>query len=280
MNSLISEIAATADRAARPYNPASLTNLETAVRYLIQRGLARAALLLEQTQNHYTGVLDPAAAAYNDYMTISFVPQMSLGPDNQGIVRINLNSLGYVPLLRNDGEEMQAGDLHTGIPFIAIYFKGAFHYAGLVNSQLPQGGDGGNGGGNGGPGPSGTVHAAGVAMAHITWDKYYSYDASGAGLGYTIGDGFLYEYTVKFPYGIRAVYQLPSVDDANALTPPWPDPDWVLHGTWNFTQTGSAPAALPQQLVLPGWGYKSGGAIGGSGMTGNFFAYMTWAPNP
>ena len=136
------------------------------MRYLIQRGLSRAALLLEQTANHYTGVLDPVPTAYNDYMTISFVPQMSLGPDNQGLVRINLSSLGYVPLLRNDGEEMQAGDLHSGIPFVAVYYQGAFYHVGLVKSQLPAESGGGNGGGEGpGPGPGGERHITGVYFA-------------------------------------------------------------------------------------------------------------------
>ena len=138
VNSLISEIAATADRAQYPYRASSLQNLEFAVRYLIQRGLARGALLVQQTPFYYAAALDPPALAYNDFMTITFVPQMGAGDtQNQGYVRVALDSLPYVPLLRNDGQELQAADLRPGVPFIAAYYQGAFHVVGLSASQVP-----------------------------------------------------------------------------------------------------------------------------------------------
>jgi len=138
LNSLISEIAATSDRAGQGYKAASLHNLETAVRYLIQRGIPRGSLLIKQSPFYYDAALDPAPTAYNDFMTLTLVPAMGPGEtQNQGYVRIRANSLGYVPLLRNDGQELHAGDLAPGIPFICVYFQGAFFYAGLVDSQVP-----------------------------------------------------------------------------------------------------------------------------------------------
>jgi len=138
VNSIISEIAATADRAGFGYQASSLHNLENAIRYMIQRGIPRGAPLIEQSPFYYAAVLDPPATAYNDFMTLSLVPVMSVGDtQNQGYVRIRANNLGYVPLLRNDGQELRAGDLAPGIPFLCVYYQGAFYYAGLVDSQVP-----------------------------------------------------------------------------------------------------------------------------------------------
>jgi len=138
VNSLISEIAATADRAGLPYRAASLQNLELAVRYLIQRGLPRGALLVETNPFNFIVTLDPPPKAYTDFMTLTLVPQM-LGMEiqNQGYVRINVNGLGFVPLYRNDGQELRAADLRAGKPFIVAYYQGAFYVVGLSNSQVP-----------------------------------------------------------------------------------------------------------------------------------------------
>jgi len=138
VNSLISEIAATSDRAMIPYRAASLQNLELAVRYLIQRGLARAGLLLEQTETNYAVILDPPLTGYNDLLTLTLVPQMISGEtQNSGTVRVNVNNQGYVPLLRNDRAELKRGDLVDGIPLVVAHYDGAFYHIGLANSQVP-----------------------------------------------------------------------------------------------------------------------------------------------
>ena len=138
LNSIISEIAATCQRAGIAYRASSLDNLETAVAYMIQRGVHRGAALVEQTAFYYNAVLDPPVLAYNDCMTVTFVPIMQSGEvQNQSYVRISLNGLSYVPLLRNDHQEVHAGDLLPGSPFIAVYYQGAFFYAGLCSSQVP-----------------------------------------------------------------------------------------------------------------------------------------------
>jgi len=82
--------------------------------------------------------MDPPVLAYNDYLTVTFVPVMQPGEiQNQSYVRISLNGLSYVPLLRNDHQELRAGDLLPGSPFIAVYYQGAFYHVGLCNSQVP-----------------------------------------------------------------------------------------------------------------------------------------------
>ena len=128
MNSIISELAATMDRASVAYRVASLQNLETAIRYLIQRGLPRGERMYTQDAVNFTVTLDPPATHYNDYMTLTLVPHIPDGAQqNAGAVRINVNDLGYVPLRRNDGSEMQAGDLHHDRPLIAICVNCIFY---------------------------------------------------------------------------------------------------------------------------------------------------------
>jgi len=138
VNSLISEIAATSDRAMIPYRASSLQNLETAARYLIQRGLPRSGLMIEQTETNYAVLLDPPLTAYTDLLTLTLLPQMQSGAtQNSSYVRVNVNSQGYVPLLRNDRYELKRGDLIDGIPLIVAYYDGAFYVVGFVNSQVP-----------------------------------------------------------------------------------------------------------------------------------------------
>src|SRR5262245_25470363 len=109
VNSLISEIASIADRAGVGYRAANLTNAETAIRYLIQRGLPHAAMLIEQNEFHFTCTLDPPPPCLTDFLTCTFVPRMAPDTDwNRGYVRINCNGLGYNPLFRHDGTECKA----------------------------------------------------------------------------------------------------------------------------------------------------------------------------
>ncbi|PWT94417.1 MAG: hypothetical protein C5B54_00075 [Acidobacteria bacterium] len=139
LNSLISELASTAERAEVGYRASSLQNLETSVRYLIQRGLPRGEMFVEANPWHFDMTLDPRATRYNNYMTLTCVPRFLdvQTTQNRGYVRMNVNGLGYVPLLRNDGQELRAADLLAGKPFACAYFNGAFYYLGLVFSQVP-----------------------------------------------------------------------------------------------------------------------------------------------
>src|SRR5262245_36358521 len=132
INSLISEIAATADIAQVSYDPSRLTNLQLATRYLIQRGLPRAAGMMGGP-NAYTATLDPTATGYNNYMTLTVVPQTT----NAGPVTLNIDGRGAVPVLRNDGVPLRQGDFGAGLPKEIIYYEGNWYCVGPVTSQLP-----------------------------------------------------------------------------------------------------------------------------------------------
>lgn len=127
-NSILSELLATFDRAGLAYKTTSLQNLETAIRYLIQRGLPRAERMYTADAVHFTVTLDPPATHYNDLMTLTLLPHLPNNPaGNAGAVRINVNDLGWVPLLRNDGSEMAAGELRHDRPLIAIAVNCVFY---------------------------------------------------------------------------------------------------------------------------------------------------------
>jgi hypothetical protein len=132
INSLISELEAVADRGEVAYSSTRLVNVELAVRYMIQRGLPRGGITSGST-SFYAMTLDPPAARYNDYMTLTAVPHAT----NTTVVRMNVNGLGNVPVLRNDGQELQAGDWRALRPAIIAYYGGAFYVCSLVPSQLP-----------------------------------------------------------------------------------------------------------------------------------------------
>lgn len=93
--------------------------------------------LVQQSSWHYNVDLNPPARQYRNFMTLTLAPYMTSGTQNPGYVRIQANGLGYVPLLRNDGQELRQGDIRNGIPFIAVYINGAFYHVGLCNSQVP-----------------------------------------------------------------------------------------------------------------------------------------------
>lgn len=134
LNSLISEIAATADKADLAYNPAKLTNLQTAIRYLIQRGLPKGNLMTATSgQLDYQMTLDPRCTKLNDYMELAIVPNLP----NLGAVRVSIDGLGFVPIVRNDGANLQMRDLVGGIPHNIKYYQGKFYIPYPVASQMP-----------------------------------------------------------------------------------------------------------------------------------------------
>ena len=133
VNSIISNIAAVVDGGEVHYEAGRLTNLLLGVQYLIQRGLMSGALMIGGP-NAYSTTLTPAATRYNDFMTLRMVPTIA----NAGAVSLNVNGLGNVPVLRNDGENLVDNDLRANIPVILVYYNGAFYVPYLVMSQVPK----------------------------------------------------------------------------------------------------------------------------------------------
>jgi hypothetical protein len=131
-NAMLAELLNLINRGEVVYDCARLDNIERAARYLVQRGIPKGAYLLDGPQYYRTN-LDPPATRYNDLMTLTVMP----GQNNSGPVWINLENLGYVPLLRNDAHQLQARDMLAGIPMIISYWEGNWFVCGLVASQVP-----------------------------------------------------------------------------------------------------------------------------------------------
>jgi len=114
------------------YDCNRLDHIERAVRYIAQRGLARAAYLTNGPNNYLTS-LDPACTRYNNFLTLTVVTDVT----NQAVVTVNINGLGAVYILRNDGRQLERADLLAGIPYIIAFINGYFYVCGLVASQVP-----------------------------------------------------------------------------------------------------------------------------------------------
>ena len=114
------------------YQCDDLDNIERAVRYIVQRGLARS-MLMKGGPFDYVGVLDPGMTHYNNFLTLTVVPEVT----NQAAVRVNIDDKGYVYILRNDGAHMRSGDMRGGIPYIIAFINGNFYLCGLAASQVP-----------------------------------------------------------------------------------------------------------------------------------------------
>lgn len=132
INSLISEIEATVDDAELSYDPAKLTNLDTGVKYLMQRGLM-SGVELQGGPVNYAGAMQPKVTRYNNFLTIRIVPLVT----NGAAMLLSLDGIGYKSVLRNDGVAVQPGDLPAGFPHILIYYNGAWYVPYAVRSQNP-----------------------------------------------------------------------------------------------------------------------------------------------
>ena len=119
-------------RAEMQYDCVSLNHVERAARYLIQRGLTRAAVA-NGGPFDYAFALDPTMTRYNDAMTLTMIPAVT----NQGAVKLNGDNLGFVELRRNDGGQLQFADIRAGVPFIMVYWAGHWFHVGLCASQVP-----------------------------------------------------------------------------------------------------------------------------------------------
>jgi hypothetical protein len=130
-NAVLSELINYINRGEVSYDCTKLDQLETAARYLIQRGIPCGASALVGPTN-YVVTLDPAATRYNDFMSLVLVPETT----NTGPVKINVNGLGLVDVFRNDGLPLQAGDWVLNRPLVVSCWHGVFYHTGLVRSQV------------------------------------------------------------------------------------------------------------------------------------------------
>src|SRR5262245_27941422 len=131
-NAMLAELMNLINKGEVAYDCTKLDNIERAVRYLIQRGLPVGGSLAVGP-NDYTLSLDPTLTRYNNYLTLIIVPNVN----NQGAMRINVDGKGLVPVLRNDGQQVQAGDFLANRPALISYWNGTFYSVGLLASQVP-----------------------------------------------------------------------------------------------------------------------------------------------
>lgn len=78
--------------------------------------------------NTITGSISPAITAYSAGMIVVFTPANT----NTGGVTLNINSVGALDVLKNNGLALFAGDLRVGIPAVLVLDAGADDWI-LVN---------------------------------------------------------------------------------------------------------------------------------------------------
>jgi hypothetical protein len=129
-NAMLAEMMNLVMKGEVQYDCTRLDNVERSVRYQIQRGIPRGGVLAGGP-NAYTGVLDPPATRYNDYETLTIVPNVT----NHGPVTVDFGQ-GVKPLLRNDGLQLVDSDLMGNIPTDISYYQGNWYVVSLVRSQI------------------------------------------------------------------------------------------------------------------------------------------------
>jgi len=136
-NAVLSELINAVNCAGIPYDCSKLTNLCDAIRYMIQGGDSWC-LPLAGGPNDYFGNLAPPLLAYpaDCCMALKVIPNVN---NAGGGTRINVNNLGYIPVVRNDGQPLKQNDWIAGIPQLVVYCGGRFIQMGLVPSQMPAG---------------------------------------------------------------------------------------------------------------------------------------------
>jgi hypothetical protein len=136
-NAVLSELINAINCSGIPYDCSKLDNLCTAIGYMIQGGDAWCAPLTGGASD-YLGNLQPPLLAYpaaDCCMALKVIPNVN----NTGAIRLNIDNLGFVPVVRNNNTPMQKDDWKAGIPTMVIYCNGRFVQLGLVDSQLPPG---------------------------------------------------------------------------------------------------------------------------------------------
>lgn len=132
-NAELSELINLINKGEIAYNCASLNNLELAARYLIQRGLPRGGVM-NGGPNNYSMNLDPTLTRYNNFLTLTVMPAIR---NVNGGTYLDIDGHGFVPVLRNDSNQLEAGDFLANVPYIICYLNGAFYLCGLASSQVP-----------------------------------------------------------------------------------------------------------------------------------------------
>jgi hypothetical protein len=135
-NAVLSELINAINCAGLAYDCSKLDNLCLAIQTMIQGGDSWCAPL-SGGPNDYIGALHPPLLAYpaDCCMALKVIPNVN----NAGAIRLNIDNLGFIAVVRNDGTPMQKDDWKANIPQLIVYCNGRFVQMGLVPSQLPPG---------------------------------------------------------------------------------------------------------------------------------------------
>ena len=135
-NAMLSELINAVNCAGLPYDCTKFDNLCRAIESMIQHGDSNCAPLTGGPNNYY-GALHPPLTAYptNCCMMLKVIPNVN----NAGAVSINIDNLGWIPVLRSNGTQLAANDWIAGIPQLLIYCNGQFLSTGMFPSQVPTG---------------------------------------------------------------------------------------------------------------------------------------------
>lgn len=81
------------------------------------------------------GSLSPAIGAYVQGMVVTVIPQNA----NAQAAQLDLNGTGPVPIVRQDGSPLEAGDLNAGMPVRLAYDGSAFRVLNSIRLKCPAG---------------------------------------------------------------------------------------------------------------------------------------------
>jgi hypothetical protein len=79
---------------------------------------------------NYSIAFNPALTAYEDGLVFLVRPLNG----NQGASKLKVDALAYVDLVKNGGQQLDAGDIVAKLPFWVLYYGGQFHIVSGVGS--------------------------------------------------------------------------------------------------------------------------------------------------
>jgi len=130
-NAQLSELINVINKAEMNYDCRYLDQVQTAIRYLIQRGIPKA-VYFGGGPSAYSGALDPPCTRYNNFETLTVVPAVT----NVGPTTIDAGC-GAAYVLRSDGQHLERRDWLAGIPYQIAFINGYWYMLSLCNSQVP-----------------------------------------------------------------------------------------------------------------------------------------------
>jgi hypothetical protein len=133
-NAQLAELINVVMKGEAAYDCNLLNNVELSIRRQIQRGIPKV-FFTSGTNVFYDGNPDPNATRYNHGLEVVAIWHAT----NVGPANLNLSGLGPSPILKGNGQSVQAGDLVAGVPSILAWWNGNWYLlaAGIARSDIP-----------------------------------------------------------------------------------------------------------------------------------------------